>query len=120
MIKRMIIGVVILFAVLLLMLPKTDDASKKKMASASMLMCTQNFRAAVADQITHDVDIDQVFDNKCPDLISELEVDELGVILISSTKHQLSITLTPVLEGKQIRWSCRGEPAESITSLCKD
>lgn len=115
----MVVSISLLFAVLLFMLPKSDEASIKKMASASMLMCTRDFREAVADLVIRDVEVELAFNNKCPDLISELEVDELGVILLSSTKHQLSMTITPVLESDRVRWSCRGEPAESITALCK-
>ena len=119
MIKRMIVGVVILFAILLLMLPKTDDASKKKMASAAMLMCTNDFRTLVAEQVRLDNDVDLVFDNKCPALITTVMVDEDLTITIRSAKNDLTMVLTPMVENKQVHWSCRGEPAEFITSICK-
>jgi hypothetical protein len=119
MIKRMIISTAILFAMLLLLLPKTDDTSKQKMASVSMLMCTKDYRAAIAEQVRRKVAVDLVFKNSCPDLISGVEVDETGELHLRNTTHSLSMVLTPLVEKNKVRWSCRGEPAELITSLCK-
>ena len=119
MITRMVIAVTVLFAVLLFMLPKTDDASTGKIASASMLMCTKDFRAAVAERVVSNESVDLAFNNKCPDSISELTVDESGTVTISSIKHRLSMVLSPVLENGKVRWSCRGDPANAVTALCK-
>ena len=119
MIKRMIVGVVILFAILLLMLPKTDDASKKKMASAAMLMCSNDFRKVVAEQLRSNEDIDLTFNNTCPKLIAGLDIDESGEITLRGAKHGVTMTLTPVMKVGEVSWSCRGEPADFVTSLCK-
>lgn len=119
MITRMIIGVAILFTVLLLMLPDTDETSKKKMASASMLMCTREYRAAIAEQVRREVTVDLVFKNSCPNVISGVEVDEAGVLHLHNATHSLSMILTPLVEKNKVRWSCRGKPAELITGLCK-
>ena len=119
MIKRIVVSVTILFSILLLLLPKTDDASKIKIASASMLMCTSDYRAAVAEQVSHNEDVDVEFKNKCSDLITDLAVDEGGMITIVSEKYHLSMVLSPVLESDRVRWSCQGRPAEAITALCK-
>lgn len=119
MIKRMIIGVTILFAVLLLMLPKTDDASKRKMASAAMLMCSNDFRKAVAEQVRRAEEINRVFHNTCPKLIAGLDVDESGEVTLRGAQHGVTMVLTPVMEHGELRWSCRGEPAAAIASLCK-
>ena len=119
MIKRMIIDVAILFAVLLLMLPKTDDASKKKMASAAMLMCSNEFRKTVAEHVRNNEIIDLKFNNRCPDLISDLSVNDDGTITLVGSKQDLQLVLTPIVESTGVRWSCYGEPKESITKLCK-
>ncbi len=119
MIKRMIIAVVILFAVLLFMLPKTDDASKKKMASAAMLMCSNDFRKAVADHLHNKKEGFPKFDNRCPELIAKISVDDEGTINLIGAKHGLHIVLTPIEVSTGIRWSCHGQPAEAITKLCK-
>ena len=119
MIKRMIVAVVILFAVLLLMLPKTDDTSKKKMASAAMLMCSNDYRKAVADAIRNNEEIDLEFNNECPKLITRLSVDDNGTITLYGAQQDLQIVLTPIVESTQVRWSCKGKPAEAITKLCQ-
>lgn len=119
MIKRMIVGVAILFAILLFMLPKTDESSKKKMASASMLLCTRDYRTAIAAQLAHHQTVDLVFDNKCPALISGVEVSEEGALTLYNKSYGLVLMLTPMIEKGQVRWSCHGEPATQITSLCK-
>jgi hypothetical protein len=119
MIKRMIIAVVILFAVLLLMLPKTDDTSKKKMASAAMLMCSNDYRKAVAEAIRNNDEMDLKFNNECPKLITRLSVEDNGTITLFGAKQGLQIVLTPIVESANIRWSCKGEPEEAITKLCK-
>ncbi|WP_303903489.1 hypothetical protein [Thiohalomonas denitrificans] len=115
----MIIGVVLLFGILLLSLPKRDEESLAKIASASMLMCTMELRERVARQVIREEAIDAEFRSKCPDLIAALEVNELGNMVITGRKHQLKMTLSPIVEGGKIRWSCRGEPAATVTKLCK-
>ncbi len=119
MIKRMIVAVAILFAVLLFMLPKTDDASKKKMASAAMLMCSNDFRKSVADHLQNKKEDTPKFQNHCPELIADLNVNDEGEITLIGAKHGLHIVLTPIEEAAGIRWSCHGQPAEAITKLCK-
>ncbi len=119
MIKRMVVAVAVLFAVLLFMLPKTNDASKKKMASAAMLMCSNEFRKAVADQLQNKEESIPKFDNRCPELITALNVNDEGEITLTGDKHGLQIVLTPIEEATGIRWSCKGQPAEAITKLCK-
>lgn len=119
MIKRMIIAVVVIFGVLLLMLPKTDDTSKKKMASAGMLMCSNDFRKAVAQRLLRGDALDLEFSNSCPNLIAALTLDEEGVITLRGAKHGVTLVLSPRTEGGAVRWSCRGEPAQLVPKLCK-
>ncbi len=119
MISRLVVGIVLLFGILLVMLPDTDEESLAKIASASMLMCTLDLREQVALQVLKEEAVAVEFMNKCPDLITLLEVDEAGEIVISSNKHQVKMTLSPVVEGVKVRWSCRGEPAEAVTKLCR-
>ncbi len=119
MIKRMLVATFILFAVLLLMLPRTDDASKKKMASAAMLMCSKDFRKAVSEGVLREEAVALQFNNSCPDLIATLVVDEDGGMTLHGAQHGVTMELTPVVELGEVRWSCHGEPAEVITTLCK-
>ena len=51
MIYRWLIGVALLFAILLLMLPNKDENSVAKIASTSMLACTLDFRDQVGLQL---------------------------------------------------------------------
>lgn len=119
MIKRIIVSLVLLFGILMLTLPKTDEKSVAKIASGSMLMCSLDFRKQVEQQVLKEESVTSEFNNTCPDLIASLEVSEEGEIVITGNKHQLTMTLVPVVEGGKVRWSCRGEPAESVTKLCK-
>lgn len=119
MITRWIAGVVVLFGILLLMLPKTDEESLAKIASTSMLMCTQAFREQVAAQVIRDEPVNVEFRNTCPDLIAALELGELGDMVITGNKYPQKMSLMPVVEGGKVRWSCRGEPATTVTKLCK-
>lgn len=119
MISRWAVGVALLFGILLFMLPKTDEQSLARIASASMLMCTKDFRERVAQQVMKGEIVDAEFRNKCPDLIATLEVDEQGGMVIAGNSHKLRMTLKPVVEDGKVRWSCRGEPAASVAKLCK-
>jgi hypothetical protein len=119
MIKRMLVGTFILFAILLLMLPKTDETSKKKMASAGMLMCSNDFRKAVTERLQRGEALDLQFDNSCPKLIAALQLDDAGVITLHGAQHGVTLVLTPRSDGGAVRWSCRGQPAELVTKLCK-
>lgn len=119
MMSRWIVGVALLFGILLLMLPRTDEQSLSRIGSASMLVCTKDIRAQVASQILRGETVSVAFKNKCPDLIASLELNEQGDMVITGSKHPLEMRLTPVVEGGVVRWSCRGEPAESVTKLCK-
>ncbi len=119
MISRWVVGVVLLFGILLAMLPKTDEQSLARIASASMLMCTKDFRERVGQQILKSEPVEAEFKNACPDLIASLEVDEAGAIEMAAKKHQLKISLNPVVDNGKVRWSCRGEPATSIAKICK-
>jgi len=47
MIYRWLIGVALLFAIMLLMWPNKGDKSVAKIASVSMLACTQDYRDQV-------------------------------------------------------------------------
>ncbi len=119
MITRWVAGVVVLFGILLMMLPKTDEASRSKVASGSMLMCTLDLRQRVEAQLVRGEPVSERFRNTCPDLIASVEVDALGTMVITGNRYPLTMTLNPVREGERIRWSCRGEPAGAIAKLCK-
>lgn len=120
MIIRWVVGLVLLFGILLLMLPKSDKESITKIASASMLMCTLDFREQVARQVLRKEPIAVHFNNTCPDLIAALSVGEQGDMVITGHQdHPMKMALTPVVEGNQVRWRCRGEPAAAVTKLCK-
>lgn len=119
MISRWVVGVVLLFAVLLFMLPKSDEETLSRIVSAAMLKCTQDFREEVAKQVISKDTVDVKFNNKCPDLIGSLELDEQGGMVIIGESYSLRMTLSPVVEGEKIRWRCRGEPAAAVTKLCR-
>ena len=119
MIIRWVVGVALLFGILLLMLPKTDEKSLAKIASQAMLMCTKDFREQVAQRVVRDEAVTLQFKNTCPDLIAWVAVDESGGMVIAGNRHPLKMTLSPVVEGGEVRWNCRGEPAASVTRLCR-
>lgn len=119
MIIRWVVGVVLLFGILLMMLPRTDEQSLARIASASMLMCTKDFREQVAQQVAGKKPVTAEFKNQCPGLIARLEVEEQGEVVIFGNKYALKMTLTPVAEGNKVRWSCRGEPQAFVAKLCK-
>ena len=68
MIYRWLIGVALLFAILLLMLPSRDEKSVAKIASASMLACTLDFRDQVGRQLVRKEPVAVKFENKCQDI----------------------------------------------------
>jgi hypothetical protein len=119
MIVRWIVGVALLFGILLVMLPKTDETSLAKIASQAMLMCTKDFREQVEQKLVQDEAVTLEFKNTCPDLIARVTVDERGNMVVAGNRHPLKMTLSPVVEGGAVRWHCRGEPAASVTSLCR-
>lgn len=119
MVKRIIVGLVLLFGILLLTLPSRDEKSLAKIASGSILMCTKDFRKEVEQQVLRNEAVTATFRNSCPELIAKLDEDEAGEVVITGNKYPLSMTLTPVVENGKVRWSCSGEPAESVTKLCK-
>jgi len=119
MISRWVVGVIFLFGVLLLMLPKSDEETLSRIASAAMLKCSQDFREQVARQVLEQDVVDAGFNNTCPDLIGSLEVDEKGGMIIRGESYPLKMTLSPVVEGDKVRWRCSGEPAAAVTKLCK-
>ena len=117
--SRWVVGVVLFFGILMMLLPKTDEKSLTKIASQSMLMCTKDFRERVAQKVIKGKAVAVEFRNTCPDLIASLEMDERGEMVITGNKHPLKMTLTPVVEGGKVRWSCHGEPAAAVTKLCR-
>ena len=119
MIKRMVVATFLLFAVLLFMLPRTDEASKMKMVSAAMLMCSNDFRKSVAESLLQEEVSKLRFGNRCPDLIARLELDDDGVITLHGAQHGIVMELVPEVGHGQLHWSCHGTPAGAITSLCK-
>jgi len=119
MIYRWLIGIVLLFAIMLLMLPNKGEESSAKIASASMLACTLDFRDRVGLQLVRKETITAKFDNKCPNVIAAVEAGEQGDIVITGTQHQLKLTLSPIIENDKVHWSCRGEPVAAVTKLCK-
>jgi hypothetical protein len=118
-ISRWVLGVVILFAILLMLLPKRDDASLAALSSASMLQCTAAFRAQIAAQVLAGEVVDVVFANPCPDLIARLEVDEAGEIQMIGQRYQIRMQLWPVIEDGKLRWACEGDSEHGITRLCQ-
>ena len=119
MIYRWLVGVALLFAILLLMLPNKGDQSVVKIASASMLACTLDFRNQVETQLLRKAAVTVKFENKCQNLIAAVVVDERGEIVIAGKEQQLKLTLSPVMDNDKVHWSCRGEPASAVTKLCK-
>lgn len=119
MIGRWVVGVALLFGILLMMLPKRDEASLARIASQAMLMCSKDFREQVAQQVIREEAVAVEFENTCPDLIASLAVDARGEMVIAGNRHALEMTLSPVVEGGTVRWSCRGEPAAAVTKLCR-
>jgi hypothetical protein len=119
MISRWVVGVALLFGILLMMLPKRDEASLARIGSQAMLMCTKDFREHVAQKLIREETVALEFRNTCPDLIASLEMDERGDMVITGNKHRLKMALSPVVEGGKVRWSCHGEPAAAVTRLCR-
>lgn len=119
MISRWVVGVVLLFGILLMMLPDTDEKSLAKIASTSMLMCSSDFREQVASQVLRDEPVSVEFKNPCPDLIATVEVVASGDMVITGKTYPLMMRLIPVVEEGKVRWSCRGEPTDMVTNLCK-
>ena len=118
MIYRWLIGVALFFAILLLMLPNKGEESVAKIASASMLACTLDYRDRVGQQLVRKEAVAVKFKNKCQNIIAAVEVGERGDIVISGKEHQLKLTLSPVVDNDKVRWSCHGEPAAVVTKLC--
>ena len=119
MIYRWLIGVALLFAILLLMLPSKDEKSVARIASTSMLACTLDFRNQVGLQLIRKESVSVKFENKCQNVIAAVEVGERGDIVISGKELQLKLTLSPIIDNDKLRWSCQGEPVEAVTKLCK-
>ena len=119
MIHRWLVGVALLFAILLLMLPNKGEKSDAKIASASMLACTLNYRDQVGQQLVRKEAVAVKFENKCQNVIAAVEVGERGDIVITGKEHQLKLTLSPVVANDKVHWSCHGEPAAAVTKLCK-
>jgi len=119
MIKRVIVSLVLLFGILLLTLPRSDEQSLAKIASGSMLMCTLDLRKQVEQQLIRGEAVSVSFNNTCPDLIATLDINEQGGMVLTGSKYQLRMTLNPVVESGKVHWSCSGEPAASVTKLCK-
>lgn len=119
MIYRWLLGIVLLFAILLVLLPNKGEQSDARIVSASMLACTLDFREQVGRQLVSKAAVTVKFNNKCRNVIAAVEASEQGDIAITGTQHQLRLTLTPVVDNGKLRWSCRGEPAEAVTKLCK-
>ena len=120
MLTRMVVGISLLFTILLLMLPRTDEKSAARLASASILMCTKDFRSAIAGRFGEDDLSGVVFENTCPSVIESLLVDAHGEITIRAKSHELIMVLSPRFDGGQVRWGCRGEPAHAVSPLCKE
>ena len=119
MLARWLVGIVLLFVILLMMLPKTDEQSLSRIGSASMLACTKTFRQEVSVQVLDKKPVTTTFNNTCPDLIATLQVDTSGAMLITGNKYPVRMQLQPVVENAKVRWSCNGEPIEMVTKLCK-
>lgn len=119
MIGRWAVGVTMLFVILLLMLPDTDEQSLARIASTSMLMCTKDLREQVASEVLAAEGVEVEPTIACPELIAALEIGEQGEMMIRGKEHPLTMWLEPIIEGDKVRWSCRGEPAELVSKLCK-
>jgi len=119
MIYRWLVGVALLFAILLLMLPNKDEKSVAKIASASILACTLEYRDQVGRQLVKKEAVTVKYVNKCQNLIAAVEVGERGDIAITGKEHLLKLTLSPVVANDIVHWSCLGEPTEAVTKLCK-
>lgn len=119
MIYRWLVGVALLFAVLLLLLPNKGENTVAKITSASMLACTLDFRDQVGRQLVRKEAVAVKFENKCQNVIAAVEVGERGEIVITGKEHQLKLTLSPAVDNDKVRWSCYGEPAAAVTNLCK-
>jgi hypothetical protein len=119
MIYRWLIGVALLFAILLLLLPNKGENSDAKIASASMLACTLNYRDQVGRQLIRKEAVAVKYENKCQNVIAAVEVGERGEIVITGKEYQLKLTLSPVVDNDKVHWRCHGEPAAAVTKLCK-
>ena len=119
MIYRWLVGVALLFAILLLMLPSKDEKSVARIASASMLACTLDFRERVGQQVVKKEVITTKFENKCQNVIATVAVGAQGDIVITGKEHDLKLTLSPILDSGKLRWSCHGVPDAAVTKLCK-
>lgn len=116
---RWFVGIILMFVILVLMLPDRDEQSLSRIGSASMLACTKELRAEVVEQLRAKQPVTAGFDNTCPDLIASLELDREGNMIIHGNKHEITMWLAPIFENDELRWSCRGEPQESISKFCR-
>lgn len=116
---RWLMGIILMFVILVLMLPSRDEQSLTRIGSASILACTKELRARVAEQLRADQPVTARFDHSCPDLIASLELDNEGNMVIRGNKHEVTMWLTPIFEDDKLRWSCRGEPPDRISKFCR-
>lgn len=119
MMGRWVVGVILLFMILIMMLPDTDEKSLSRIGSASMLACTKEIRTQIGEKMLNSEAVSTEHKISCPDLITSLKVNEQGHMLIVGNKYKVRMELDPVIENGKIRWSCTGTPAESVTNLCK-
>lgn len=119
MLSRWLVGIILLFVILLMLLPSRDEQSIARIGSASMLACSRDFREEVSSQVLKKEPVSVIFSNTCPDLITSIDVDIYGNMVIQGNKHPVTMRLKPVVENGSIRWSCTGEPKDRITKLCK-
>lgn len=116
---RWLVGVVLLFGILLLTLPNKGEKSDAKIASTSMLACTVNYRDQVGRQLLRKEAVTVKYENKCQNVIATVEMSERGDIVITGKEHLLKLTLSPLVANDKVHWSCRGEPPDAVTKLCK-
>lgn len=119
MMTRWVAGVVVLFGILLLMLPNTDERSLSRIASTSMLACTKTMRDQVIRELEQGRPVTTEYNNPCPDQIARLELKESGELVIVGKNYPITMRMRPVVEESGRHWSCRGEPADHVTKLCK-
>jgi len=114
-----LIGIIFFIGVLLLLLPDIQEVPEERMASTAMAMCVVEIKIGIGADLKEGKQIKTDYENKCPSLISKLNVHGDGKIEMFNPTYQIHLSIMPALRDGVVSWSCYGQPAEFVPRACR-
>jgi len=114
-----ILVILVIMGLVFLFMNKDHVSSKERLAGSRLVICSGKIRPEVGKSLLSKQPVKTDIKNPCPKFVSELHIDDHGVINMKNNQYSIEVSFTPVITESTIHWRCLGSPEEFLPRRCR-